>query len=54
MGSMIGFGTRVGGGGGGGLKVLPINGLMGWHFHDWIDWNGVEFPTEFPTENGSG
>ena len=23
---------------------------MGSHFHDWIDYNGVAFSTEFPTE----
>ena len=39
-----------------GEGVLPINGLMGmccWlgsHSHDWIDYNGVAFSTEFPTE----
>ena len=33
-----------------------MNGLMGmcrWmglHFHDWIDYNGVEFSTEFLAE----
>ena len=45
------IGSRGVGGG-----VLPINGLMGmchwmeWHFHDWIDYNGVAFSTEIPTE----
>ena len=45
--------SPLGGVGGG---VLPINGLMGmcrWmgsYFHDWIDYNGVAFLTEFPTE----
>ena len=40
--------TRVGGGGG----ALPYNGLMGMfrlmgsHFHDWIDYNGVAFSIE--------
>ena len=43
-------------GGGGGGFLLPINGVMGmcrwmgWHSHDWIDYNGVVFSTEFPTE----
>ena len=42
--------------GGGGL--LPIDGLMGmcrWmgsYFPDWIDYNGIAFSTEFPTEVG--
>ena len=50
------FFFKVGENPGGWGAILPINGLMrmyrwmGSHFHDWIDYNGVAFSTEFLTE----
>ena len=31
-------------------ELIGMRRWMGRNFHDWIDYNGVAFSTEFPTE----